>query len=97
MDTRAFQPQVMITIVGGVKMTHKICPICDREITITLVHDCFDYDCPNFSIELELLGLPFDLEPYNLNRSRKVTYFAPERSTGGFIFRRKHVPLFLRL
>ena len=38
------------------------CPICDIEMTQP--HYCLDYDFSNFSIELELLDLPFSLEPY---------------------------------
>ena len=76
-------------------MTHRICPICEKDIT--QAHDCFDYDYPNFSIELELLDLPFDLEPYGCKTEQTVTHFVPERTPGGFSARRKPVPLFLRL
>ena len=84
------------------------CPICDIEMTQP--HYCPDYDFTKFSIELELLDLPFSLEPYGHDagdpgyaalpditnrRSRNVH---PERPISGFAGTGGHgKPLFIRL
>jgi len=43
-------------------MAQKYCPVCEEVIFQT--HDCLHSEITNFSIELELLELPFGLEPY---------------------------------
>ena len=78
-------------------MAYKICPIC--EVEITQAHDCMQNDFSNFSIELELLGLPFVLEPYDLAGEYLITPdpFIPERSLADSIVRGRPVPSFLRM
>ena len=76
-------------------MAYKICPIC--EVEITQAHDCMQNDFTNFSLELELLGLPFVLEPYDLSGEfliAPIPYIA-ERSLADSIISGRHVPSFL--
>ena len=43
-------------------MAHSICPVCGVEVAGA--HNCMEYLLSDFSLEEELLGLPFGLEPY---------------------------------
>ena len=78
-------------------MAYKICPIC--EVEITQAHDCMQNDFSNFSLELELLGLPFLLEPYDTADEYLITPapYITERSLADSIIRGRPVPLFLRM
>ena len=83
-------------------MAGNMCPICEIEMTNN--HRCVDYDVRNFSIELELLDLPFSLEPYGPVEeplvSRVVEDDEPAKLTRSFeVFsmNKKPAPLFLRL
>jgi len=81
-------------------MDQKICPICEVEMMND--HKCSDYDCSNFSIELELLDLPFPLEPYDdqIVSEKSEHYISPytaERNPIGINMRKRLSPLFLRL
>ena len=83
-----------------------ICPICDAELSPD--HYCLD-DFSNFSIELELLDLPFSLEPYTQNNEYQVTNMVteipgyldreerPPRSFSDSNIFNKPSPIFLRL
>ena len=83
-------------------MAPRICPIC--EIEFAHDHNCLDYDFSKFSIELELLDLPFDLEPYGPVEEPVIAAVAAEevperrkRNYEGFSLKSKPAPLFLRL
>ena len=81
-------------------MDHRICPICEVEMTND--HLCSDYDLSNFSIELELLELSFPLEPYDdhvsdRNHEHYISPYTAERNPIGLNMRRRSAPLFLRL
>ena len=89
-------------------MTNYLCPICGAGVT--QAHDCSDYILTNFSLELELLRLPFDLEPYApasepyhlqnisaINTKRNSQRTGAERILANFNMHNRPVPLFLRL
>ena len=83
-------------------MVTTACPICEVE-TIE-PHKCHHSDVLNFSLELELLGLTFDLEPYHQSAvsEQPIFPFAPERnpernSLIGKGLRASSIPLFLRM
>ena len=89
-------------------MADRICPICDKEMSDG--HDCVLFDVSEFSIELELLGLPFDIEPYGQIEEQvsKIEEPAvspdladssdrPARSYNSFGIGGDSAPLFLRL
>ena len=82
-------------------MASKICPIC--KVDMSNDHDCFSFDASSFSLELELLGLPFDLEPYGPIEESAAPAIAqdppelPSRSFEGFGVKSQPAPLFLRL
>ena len=85
-------------------MALKICPICEVEMAHN--HDCFEYNPNDFSLELELLGIPFSLEPYESidpyeHREQTIEYGdipAETRNTSrGISLQRRPTPLFLRL
>ena len=81
-------------------MDHRICPIC--EIEMTHDHKCSDYDYSNFSIELELLELSFSLEPYDDYTEKQtdehfISPYTAERNPIGINMRKRPAPLFLRL
>ena len=77
-------------------MSHIICPVCDVEMLPD--HICSDYEFTSFSLELELLGLSFGIEPYD-DYIDENTYspHIQEHSLTSFDMRKKPVPLFLRL
>ena len=83
-------------------MTHCVCPICDTEVYSS--RDCSHHDPPSFSLELELLNLSFDLEPYGREEEldKPSPIVLPERNSKRtpFLVRTSKissVPLFLRL
>ena len=77
-------------------MAHKICPIC--EIEMTQDHYCPDYNFSNLSLEMELLDLSFELEPYeSLANEHTFSPFVPEHDLININMQSKSVPLFLRL
>ena len=88
-------------------MAYDTCPVC--EAVMTKDHICFEYDSSEFSIELELLGLPFSLEPYPQVEEKMVPYVVTEtpirheqteRAGLGFLgisVNKRPSPLFLRL
>ena len=77
-------------------MSHAICPIC--EVEMTQDHHCSDYIFSSFSLELELLGLASEIEPYG-DRAEEDAFspYVRERNLTGFDSRAKPVPRFLRL
>ena len=88
-------------------MAYDVCPICDAMMTHD--HVCFENELSNISIELELLGLPFSLEPYAQVEEPMVPYVVSETPVRteqiervGFSFlginkNERPSPLFLRL
>ena len=77
-------------------MNHIICPIC--EVEMTQDHQCSDYVFSSFSLELELLGLSSEIEPYDDNAEE--SFYSPyvrERNLTSFDRRTKPIPRFLRL
>jgi hypothetical protein len=75
-------------------MARSICPICDAEVL--QAHDCADYDFTKLSIELELLDLSFDLEPYKQPTVYTGSHYAPQRSSA-VGEQKRPAPLFLRM
>ena len=86
------------------------CPLCDKNLT----NDFFwlQHECSRFSIEMELLDLPFSLEPYGQPEEcfvsalktdiKKIPEYSvrSERKSSGFLgisTQKRPSPLFLRL
>ena len=83
-------------------MRNRFCPICNAETYFP--EDCTHSDYINLSLELDFLGIPFDLEPYAPAREPDPPPppYIPDRiSTRNIILTpplpTKSVPMFLRL
>ena len=50
-------------------MARNICPLCDEEMLFN--HECLSHDFICFSLALDMLGIPFDLEPYDIGPEPK--------------------------
>ena len=75
-------------------MAHRKCPIC--EVEVTQAHDCTQSEVFNFSLELELLGLPFVLDAYDLTGIPLITALSSDHSFAS-ASRSKTIPFFLRV
>ena len=76
-------------------MSQRICPVCEMEMTRD--HNCSDYKFSSFSIELELLDLSFNLEPYGSSEDHHSPLYVAENNSIEYNMPNKPVPLFLRL
>ena len=87
-------------------MALKFCSICNKEMPDG--HDCFAFYASSFSLELELLKLPFDIEPYGQVEEPTPVYVEspktqhdlpvrPAREQEDSGIRNGPTPLFLRL
>ncbi|MCL2045315.1 MAG: hypothetical protein FWG88_02895 [Oscillospiraceae bacterium] len=76
-------------------MSMKTCPICDAEILKE--HNCADYDFSKISIEMELLDLNFDLEPYEAPSEYIGSNRLPARKANADGEEKRSAPMFLRM
>ena len=75
-------------------MARKTCPIC--EVEITQAHDCTQGELFKFSLELELLELPFVLDAYDLTGIPLIAPLSSDHSSESISIS-KTVPFFLRI
>ena len=76
-------------------MARNTCPICDAEILQN--HDCADFDFSKLSIELEILGLSIELEPYELPAESASSHHVLRRNANSIGEKKRTAPLFLRM